>query len=96
MFARIDDCDGLAVDSDGGVWVACWQTARILRYRPDGVLDRTITLPFPHLVSLAFGGADMTDVYVTTGGNIEHPGRGGVVRIKSDVPGLRLSKSRLR
>jgi len=95
MFARIDDCDGLAVDSEGGVWVACWRSARILRYRPDGVLDRTMTLPFPHLVSLCFGGPDLTDLYVATGGNAEHPGKGGVVRIKTDVPGLRPSKSRL-
>lgn len=95
MFARIDDCDGLAVDSEGGVWVACWRSARILRYRPDGVLDRTLTLPFPHIVSLSFGGPDLTDLYVTTGGNAEHPGKGGVVRIKSDVPGLRAAKSHL-
>lgn len=96
MFARIDDCDGLVVDCHGGVWVACWQTARIVRFGPDGVLDRTISLPFPHLVSLTFGGADLTDLYVTTGGNAEHPGQGGVVCIKSDVPGLRPSKSQLR
>ena len=95
MFAPLEDSDGLAVDSEGGVWVACWRSARILRYRPDGVLDRQITLPFPHIVSLCFGGADLTDLIVSTGGNAERPGCGAVVRIKSDVPGLRPWKSRL-
>ena len=93
MFARIEDSDGLVVDSDGGVWVACWQRAEVRRYRPDGVLDRRITLPFPHIVSLSFGGPELTDLYVATGGNAEHPGKGGIVRIKSEVPGLRAFKS---
>jgi D-xylonolactonase len=95
MFASIDDCDGLVVDSEGGVWVACWRSARIQRYRRDGVLDQSLTLPFPHIVSLAFGGPDLTDLYVTTGGNAEQPGKGAVVRVKTEVPGLRPSKSRL-
>jgi xylono-1,5-lactonase len=95
MFAHIDDCDGLAVDSEGGVWVACWRSAQILRYRADGVLDQTLTLPFPHIVSLCFGGPDLTDLYVATGGNAEQPRKGGVVRIKTEVPGLRPCKSRL-
>jgi sugar lactone lactonase YvrE len=94
MFARLDDCDGLAVDADGGVWVACWQSAQILRYRPDGSLDLRWTLPFPHLVSLCFGGPDLKDLYVATGGNAEHPGKGGIVRIKAPVAGLHVHKSR--
>jgi sugar lactone lactonase YvrE len=93
MFAELEDSDGLVVDSEGGVWVACWQSAEIRRYRPDGVLDRRVALPFPHIVSLSFGGSDLTDLYVTTGGNAEHPAKGGIVRIKSDVAGLRAFKS---
>jgi D-xylonolactonase len=96
MFARLEDSDGLVVDSAGGIWVACWRSAQIIRYRPDGILDRRITLPFPHIVSLCFGGSDLTDLYVATGGNAEHPGEGGIVRIKSEVPGLRAWKCRFR
>ena len=88
LFASLDDSDGLVVDSQGCVWVACWQRAHIKRYRPDGILERTIPLPFPHVVSLAFGGADLCDLYVSTGGNAAEPGKGGIVRIRSDVPGL--------
>jgi D-xylonolactonase len=88
MFARLDDCDGLAVDAQGGVWVACWQSAQILRYRPDGSVDVRWSLPFPHVVSLCFGGPDLKDLYVATGGDAGHAGKGGVLRIRSDVRGL--------
>ncbi|HET8612888.1 MAG TPA: SMP-30/gluconolactonase/LRE family protein [Sphingomonas sp.] len=95
LFAELEDSDGLAVDAEGGVWVACWRNAELRRYRADGVLDRTITLPFPHLVSLAFGGEDMRDLYVATGGDADHPGKGGVVRLRADIPGLPTHKCRL-
>jgi len=88
LLAVADDCDGLAVDVEGGIWVAFWSEAVIRRYRPDGSVERVLSLPFPHLVSLAFGGADMRDLYVSTGGNADHPGKGGVVRIRTDVAGL--------
>jgi xylono-1,5-lactonase len=95
LFAAMEDSDGLAVDCEGGVWVCCWQSAEIRRYLPNGVLDRTITLPFPHLVSLAFGGPDMSDLYVTTGGNADHPGKGGVVRFSCGFSGLKAGKTQL-
>ncbi|HUI59313.1 MAG TPA: SMP-30/gluconolactonase/LRE family protein [Steroidobacteraceae bacterium] len=95
LFAGLEDSDGLVVDSEGCVWLACWKSARILRFRPDGNVDRTITLPFTHIVSLAFGGPDLTDLYVATGTDDAHPGQGGVVCIKSDVPGLRPFRSRM-
>lgn len=88
LFVSLEDSDGLVVDSEGCVWVARWQRAQIERYRPDGTLDRAIGLPFPHLVSLAFGGADLCDLYVATGANAAEPGKGGIVRIRTDVPGL--------
>ena len=93
LFAAADDCDGLAVDADGGVWVAFWREALIRRYRPDATIDRTIRLPFPHIVSLAFGGPDFTDLYVATGGDADHPGAGGIVRIRSDIPGVAVHRS---
>lgn len=94
LLAQADDCDGLAVDAEGGIWVAFWQAAEIRRYRPDGALERTIRLPFPHVVSLAFGGPDMRDLYVATGGNADHPGKGGIVKMRSDIAGLKAAKTR--
>jgi sugar lactone lactonase YvrE len=90
LLAPADDCDGLAIDAEGGIWVAFWREASIRRYRPDGTIERTIPLPFPHVVSLSFGGADLSDLYITVGGDE----RGGVIRLRSDVPGLPTHRSR--
>ena len=57
-------------------------------------LERTDA--FPHVVSLCFGGPDLSDMYVATGGDAAHPGKGGIVRIKPGVRGLMTYKSRRR
>jgi sugar lactone lactonase YvrE len=37
--------DGIALDRDGGVWVALWRGGAVHRYGADGVLDEVVTLP---------------------------------------------------
>ncbi|MCX4860527.1 SMP-30/gluconolactonase/LRE family protein [Streptomyces canus] len=58
--------DGLTVDADGCVWVALWDGGAVRRYTPDGSLDHVITLPTPRVTACAFGGPDLTDLYITT------------------------------
>jgi sugar lactone lactonase YvrE len=58
--------DGLTVDADGCVWVALWDGGAVRRYTPDGALDRVISLPVRRPTACAFGGADLTDLYITT------------------------------
>ncbi|MFG2005564.1 SMP-30/gluconolactonase/LRE family protein [Spirillospora sp. NPDC048911] len=58
--------DGLTVDADGCVWVAVWSGGRVLRYTPEGNLDRTVELPARQTTACAFGGPDLRDLYVTT------------------------------
>ena len=59
--------DGLAVDTEGGVWVATGEAATVVRFTADGSLDRKLDVPGPFVSSLCFGGEDMRDVFITTG-----------------------------
>jgi sugar lactone lactonase YvrE len=58
--------DGMCLDSDGGLWVAMWRGAEVRRYRPDGALDLTVPVPAGLVTACAFGGPDLTDLYITT------------------------------
>ena len=84
--------DGLAVDAEGGVWVALGQGGAIGRFLPDGRLDELVPVPAQFVSSLCFGGADMRDVLISTAGNHLKPELGGTLfRARSEIAGLALS-----
>jgi len=58
--------DGLAVDTEGGIWLAVWGGSSVHRYGPDGTLDDVVRFPTPFVASCCFGGPDLSDLYVTT------------------------------
>jgi sugar lactone lactonase YvrE len=70
VFVELDDDgvepDGLAVDEDGVVWSALWNGWCVARFDPDGHEMGRISLPVQCPTSLAFGGPDMTDLYITS------------------------------
>ena len=37
-----------------------------IRYAPDGGVERKITMPVRNIMSVSFGGADLTDIHVTS------------------------------
>jgi len=88
--------DGATVDADGCVWVALVQAGRLARFTPAGVLDRLVEAPTDMPSCMAFGGADLSTLYVTsikdsgTGRAISrHPAGGHVFAIEGlGVTGL--------
>ena len=58
--------DGMAVDAAGYVWTAIWYGGRLKRYAPDGRLDREVFLPAKQTSAVAFGGPDLTEMYITS------------------------------
>jgi sugar lactone lactonase YvrE len=63
--------DGLAVDAEGYVWSAQWYGSCLVRYDPDGRVERRIPMPAKQVSSLAFGGPELTDVFITSAGQSE-------------------------
>lgn len=58
--------DGSTVDSRGYVWNAQWGAGRVVRYAPDGTVERIVALPTRQPTCVAFGGKNLNRMYVTT------------------------------
>lgn len=58
--------DGSAIDAEGCLWNAEYSGGRVVRYTPDGRIDRTIELPVSQVSCCAFGGKDLDELYITT------------------------------
>lgn len=58
--------DGACVDVDGGIWTAFFGGGRVVRYRPDGVIDVVLPVPVTNPTCVCFGGADLQTLYITT------------------------------
>ncbi|HTY98073.1 MAG TPA: SMP-30/gluconolactonase/LRE family protein [Solirubrobacteraceae bacterium] len=98
-FCRSPDgsADGLAVDVEGGVWIALGQGGGVARFHPDGDLDEIVRLPAGFVSSLSFGGPDMREVLITTADNEVDPELGGtLLRARSEVAGLPVAPVRER
>lgn len=91
--------DGLTVDGEGFVWVARWNGGRVERYTPDGELVRTIEVPAERPSSVAFGGPDYEDLYITSarGEGVEEYGdlAGALFRTRPEVGGRPEFRSRI-
>ena len=99
LFARVPAeeglPDGLIVDSEGFVWVGHWAGWRLTRYDPTGKIERQIRFPVEHVISFAFGGKNLDELFVTTSswdfGEKEwkqQPLAGDLFSVKTGVKGL--------
>lgn len=58
--------DGATVDTEGCVWSAICEGGKIVRFRPDGGVDRVIEMPVKLPGSVMFGGANLDRLFVPT------------------------------
>jgi L-arabinonolactonase len=87
--------DGSCVDAQGFVWNAVWEGSRVVRYAPDGRVDRVVEVPVRKPTCCAFGGEDLATLYITSSrlGETEtdladHPMSGCLFAIRPGVSGL--------
>ncbi len=98
VFAELDRGapDGLAVDEEGGVWTAAVGAGCLMRFDPDGKLDRVVPVPAESVTSLCFGLDDPRDLYITTADNSHDPElKGCIFRVRESVAGLRAPQARI-
>ena len=79
--------DGMAITTNGSVWVAMWGGGCIVRLAANGAMEEMISLPAPHVGSLAFDGEGNVYVASSTARLTEamvraNPGSGGLFRVK--------------
>lgn len=93
--------DGAAVDIDGCVWSAHWGAGRVVRYTPDGRIDRTLEVPTCQPSCVCFGGPDLDVLCVTSaregldGSTLcAEPNAGDVFLYRTGVKGLPESEYR--
>jgi sugar lactone lactonase YvrE len=84
--------DGMTVDDEGGLWVALGRAAAVRRYSAGGTLDGAIGLPTSKPTSVAFGGRDGGDLYITTSWvdcerRADEPLAGAIFRCRPGVTG---------
>lgn len=95
--------DGLTVDAEGFIWSAQWYGGQVVRYDPEGKVERRVELPAAQVTSVAFGGPDLADLYITSAAESwpawpnpyappgYHPGKvklgGSLYRLRLDIPG---------
>jgi sugar lactone lactonase YvrE len=87
--------DGLTVDSEGFVWSAYCGGWKVVRYNPEGKVDREYRLPVANPTSCAFGGKRLDELYITSAHlglskqeKEQYPQSGDLFCLKAGVPGM--------
>lgn len=87
--------DGMTVDAEGHLWVAHWDGWCVTRHDPNGAEVLRVSFPVPRPTSVAFGGNDLTTIYVTSATMqlseaelAKAPASGALFAIQTDVVGL--------
>lgn len=87
--------DGMTTDAEGGLWIAQWGAGRITRRNPEGGVLLTLDLPVSQVTSCAFGGPDLSTLYITSAASGLTPSQkeaeplaGGLFEVDIGIPGV--------
>ncbi|MFQ5381561.1 MAG: SMP-30/gluconolactonase/LRE family protein [Dehalococcoidia bacterium] len=87
--------DGLAVDQDGGLWVAAYGGGCITHFDAAGRLVEHLEVPATAVTSVCFGAADLRDLYVATADHADPSLGGCILRTRAPVAGLPAPPARI-
>ena len=65
--------DGSTIDEEGCLWNAQVIGGELVRYAPDGSVERRIGMPVKNITSVMFGGDNLDQLYVTSMARVKHP-----------------------
>ena len=87
--------DGAAIDTEGGYWSALHGGGKLRRFHADGTIDRDIDLPVSQPTMPAFGGDDLSVLYLTSASDKmsaedkrREPHAGALFRLQVGVRGI--------
>lgn len=87
--------DGSTIDAEGCLWNASYAGGRLVRYTPDGAIDRVLETPVSQPTSCCFGGPQLDVLYITSATQRLEPGQlareplaGGLFAAHVGVKGL--------
>jgi len=83
--------DGSAMDAEGYLWNCRFGGGCIVRFDPQGNVERVIDVPVRNPTTCAFGDVDLKTLYFTSardGAEDTGPEDGGLFRMRTETPGL--------
>lgn len=61
-----DGPDGMTIDTDGNLYLAVFHGSKVLKISPKGKILQEIKIPAKQVTSVAFGGPNLDELFVTT------------------------------
>ncbi len=87
--------DGMTVDAENCLWIAFWDGWCVRRFSPEGDMLVEIPVPVARPTSVAFGGADLDQIYISSASRdlsaaelAGQPKAGGLFSFRPDVRGI--------
>jgi sugar lactone lactonase YvrE len=88
--------DGMATDEEGGIWVAFYEGGQVVRFTPDGDVDRLLQTPADSPLSVCFAGDNQSQLIVVTMDNKLQPSLGAsIFRVDVGVRGAKVGRAKL-